>query len=240
MHKLAKRGADIAIECWRLDGADRTAVFACFDGGVPAMVYFGHHLPQGEDLSALARMTMPNIAGGQLDPVVPLTLVPTSMDGWQGHPGIIIREPDGRTVEPVWRSTELVSEASNHLRWTVLESGDEVRFTLVLDVRMDLSGILAIESAYKSAEGYRVEWFSCAAIPVPPYLNRIIDHGGRWTGEFQRQERDFTLGQHVRESREGRTGHAHFPGMIFAADACDENNGECLGVTIPWSGGHRI
>ncbi|MEL6920311.1 MAG: alpha-galactosidase [Pseudomonadota bacterium] len=239
-HKLAKRGADIAIECWRLDTDRRTAVFACYDGGVPALVHFGRKLPDSEDLEAIARYCMPNVAGGQLDPVVPLTLVPTPLDGWQGHPGIIIRGSDGRTVDPVWRKTELISEAENHLRWTVLESGDDVRFTLVLEVRFDPTGVMAIESAYKSAEGYRVEWFSCAAVPVPSHLPRIVDHGGRWTGEFQRQEREFTLGQHVRESREGRTGHAHFPGMIFAAAACDENTGECLGVTIPWSGGHRI
>ncbi|MEL6818830.1 MAG: alpha-galactosidase [Pseudomonadota bacterium] len=240
MHKLAKRGADIAVECWRLDAAGKTAAFACFDGGVPALIHFGRQLPGDENLEQLARLTMPNIAGGQLDPVVPLTLVPTALDGWQGHPGIIIRGPDGRTVEPVWQSTELVSEANNHLRWTIDENGDEVRFTLVLEVRFDPTGVMAIESAYKSVEGYRVEWFSCAAIPVPIYLPRIIDHGGRWTGEFQRQERTLTLGQHVRESREGRTGHAHFPGMIFASNACDETSGECMGVTIPWSGGHRI
>ncbi|MEM0900854.1 MAG: alpha-galactosidase, partial [Pseudomonadota bacterium] len=79
-----------------------------------------------------------------------------------------------------------------------------------------------------------------ASIPVPDYLTRIIDHGGRWCGEFQRQERPFVAGRHIRESHEGRAGHANFPGVIFAASNCDENSGECLAVAMAWSGGHRM
>ena len=225
-----------AVECWRLDTATRTAVFASFDGGVPALVHFGCSLPPSEDLHALAHLALPNVSAGQLDPLVPLTLVPTAMTGWQGHPGLVIVDKDSAAVEPHLRLKN-AETSSDSILWS---AGDEGRISLTMEARLDEAGLLHLRTSATPKDGHKLRWLSAGAVPVPASMPRILDHGGRWTGEFQRQETNFRVGQHVRESREGRTGHAHFPGVTFLAESCGENTGECIGATLAWSGGHRM
>lgn len=227
MHRRSKKGKDIAIGCWRLDGAARSAVFASFDGGCPALIYFGPSLPDGEELETLARLSLPPIAGGQLDPVVPLTLLPTAMDGWQGNPGVKWGS------DPAPKLTAALStKADNRLTWVVRGAGDIDLSTFLCPQ----TGLLQIALTPGAADH---GWLA-AAVPLPAHLTRSIDHGGRWCGEFQRQQTPMGMGRHVRESHEGRAGHGHFPGAIFAADNCNENTGECLGIAMAWSGGHRM
>ena len=240
MHERSKLGSSIVVDCWRLDSASRTAVFASFDKNVPALVHYGRSLPVHEKLETLARLSTPNVASGQSDPIVPLTLVPSAIDGWRGHPGIIMRNEFGVEIIPDWKITTPQELPGNKLHWTALSSANNSNQKLQITVALDDAGILTLETDLTHEPSTRVAWLPAGAIPVPAHMPRIIDHGGRWTGEFQKQERRFTIGQHMRESREGRTGHADFPGMIFAADACDETTGECMGVTLCWSGGHTI
>lgn len=221
----SKKGTDIAVQCWRLDTPKRTLVLASFDNGCPALVHFGAKLPGNENLEALARLTTPNVAGGQLDPVVPLTLLPTAMDGWQGHPGI----KTDAVIAP-----KLLAHSSDNqsLSFEIQCGAAHINCEIKLN-----ENCCAIELSCDKT--HNIDWLA-ASIPVLDNLPRIIDHGGRWCGEFQKQERRFTLGQHARESREGRSGHPHFPGMIFAADNCDENSGACMAIALEWSGGHKI
>jgi len=219
-----------------MDAAGRTAVFASFDGGVPALVHFGRHLPESEDMQMLARLSLPNIAGGQLDWLVPLTLLPTATTGWQGHPGIVLVDKDGVAIDPDLR-LDGADVFPEQVEWTASESG---RIDLSLTARLDPAGLLHLSTSAEPTNGHRVGWLSSGAVPVPASLPRILDHGGRWTSEFRRQETRFQLGQYVRESREGRTGHAHFPGISFLSESSGETAGECMGATLCWSGGHRM
>lgn len=228
------------MDCWRLDSANRTAVFASFDEGVPALVHFGSSLSAEENLETLARLSMPNVASGQSDPMVPLTLVPSAIDGWRGHPGIIMRNEEGAEIIPRWQIKVQETASQSQLSWLARSTTNNTKQQLHIDVALDEYGVLTVETELEHEPTTRVAWLPAGAIPVPAHMPRIIDHGGRWTGEFQKQERRFTTGQHVRESREGRTGHADFPGMIFAADACSETSGECMAATLCWSGGHTI
>lgn len=224
------------IECWRLDGAGRTAAFASFDGGVPALIHFGRSLPAAEDLQTLARLTTPNITGGQLDWLVPLTLQPTAATGWQGHPGIVLVDADGIAVETELR-IEGVAVSSDRVEWI---AGDAGIIRLSVTARLDTAGLLYLHTTGEPSGSHGLRWLAAGAVPVPESLPRILDHGGRWTGEFRRQETRFQTGQYVRESREGRSGHAHFPGVTFLSESCGENKGECMGATLCWSGGHRM
>jgi alpha-galactosidase len=227
------------VECWRLDNGGRTAVLASFAGGVPALVWFGPPLPQAEDLETLALATVPNVSSGQLDPSVPLTLCPVATTGWQGSPGIVVRDAYGAELLFDWRVRKSSIRPDGFTCWTVETDGATGEIRLEIAASLFETGILSIEIACVREEKLRLDWLA-PTVPVPARMPRVIDHGGRWTGEFQRQENRFTLGQYVRESREGRTGHAHFPGMVFASDACGEAHGDCMAVTMPWSGGHRI
>ena len=230
-------GPDVRL--WRLDTATRTVVFASFDGGVPALVHFGARLPDDEALDTLARMTLPDVAGGQLDPLVPLTLLPTAMSGWQGHPGLIM---GGAEVLPDLALGKVTAQAGQISFDMDDRNGGDSRSAspITITARLDTeTGALALSVMPQADIAGRIAWLALA-VPIPADMARIIDHGGRWCGEFQRQETRFRTGQHVRESREGRTGHAHFPGVTVMAEGADKTHGRCMAVALGWSGGHKM
>ncbi|AKI01691.1 alpha-galactosidase [Hoeflea sp. IMCC20628] len=228
-------------QVYRLDGRDRTAAFASFDNGVPCLVHFGAALPERDDIASLAIATIPNVGAGQIDPFQPLTLCPLAITGWQGHPGMILQNADGRDylANPKLVSTE--ADGSHGVRFTLADRGKAAGVKLVISARLDPgTGILHLQQTLSLPEGMSCSWLAAPAVPAPTGMGRIIDHSGRWCGEFQRQETQFRTGAHSRESREGRTGHAHFPGVTLASTATGENAGACLAATLAWSGGHRM
>ncbi|MCY0093955.1 alpha-galactosidase [Hoeflea ulvae] len=225
----------------RLDGGDRTAVFASFDSGVPCLVHFGAVLPSADDLAALAIATIPNVGAGQIDPFQPLTLCPLAITGWQGHPGMILQNADGRDylANPKLVSTD--ADGTHGVRFTLADRGKDDGVKLVISARLDPgTDILHLQQTLNLPEGMSCSWLAAPAVPAPTGMGRIIDHTGRWCGEFQRQETRFCIGAHSRESREGRTGHAHFPGVTLASQSTGEHSGACLAATLAWSGGHRM
>ncbi|WP_417434459.1 alpha-galactosidase [Hoeflea sp.] len=227
----------------RLDGGGRTAAFASFNSGVPCLVHFGQPLPQSEDLAALAIATIPNVGAGQIDPFLPLTLCPLAITGWQGHPGMILQTADGRDylANPKLERIEAENGGISGVRFTLLDRGNPDGARLVISARLDpRTGILQLSQTLTIPEDWSCSWLAAPAVPVPAEMNRIIDHSGRWCGEFRRQETQFQTGTYGRESREGRTGHAHFPGVTLATPATGERTGACLAATLAWSGGHRM
>lgn len=226
---------------FRLDAGDRTAVFASFNEGVPCLIHFGQALPANDDLAALAVATIPNVGAGQIDPFQPMTLCPLAITGWQGHPGMILQRADGRDylANPKHARTDVVGE--NGVRFTLLDRGQSDGARLVISASLDEhTGILRLSQNLLLPDGLSCSWLAAPAVPAPTGMNRIIDHSGRWCGEFRRQETEWRTGAHMRESREGRTGHAHFPGVTLATSATGEHRGDCLAATLAWSGGHKM
>jgi len=233
---------DFAVtDVHRLDGGGRTAAFASFNNGVPCLIHFGQQLPANDDLAALAIATIPNVGAGQIDPFQPLTLCPLAMTGWQGHPGIILQTANGRDYLANPTLARAQADGTDGVRFTLLDRGKTDGVKLVISARLDAAtGILHLSQALTIPEGWSCSWLAAPAVPTPAGMSRIIDHSGRWCGEFRRQEAHFRTGAHSRESREGRTGHAHFPGVTLATTATGEHTGDCLAATLAWSGGHRM
>ena len=228
-------------DVYRLDGGDRTAAFASFEHGVPCLVHFGPTLPMADSLAELAIATIPNVGAGQIDPFQPLTLCPLAITGWQGHPGMIVQNSDGRDYLPNPKLAGVEPDGADGVRFTLLDRGAASGLMLVISVRLDpATGILHLSQALTLSAGMSCSWLAAPAIPASTGMNRIIDHSGRWCGEFRRQETHFRTGAHSRESREGRTGHAHFPGVTLASASTGEHAGACLAATLSWSGGHRM
>ncbi|WP_421854818.1 alpha-galactosidase [Oricola sp.] len=237
---LATADAALATQCWRIDAGGRCAVFASFDGGVPALIWFGPPLPRDEQLEVLASASLPNVSGGQLDPFVPLTLCPVAMTGWQGNPGIAVENDAGEHVLPELRLAR-VDVPDETTRVFHIEGRDaEPCVSLRIEARLEPGGLLSLASAAEAAPGYRVRWLAAATLPVPQDLERVVDHAGRWCGEFRRQETRFATGQIVRDGREGRTGHAGFPGARFLGAVTGADTGRAMGATLAWSGGHTM
>tara|TARA_R110002020_G_scaffold96186_10_gene230552 strand:+ start:2216 stop:4369 length:2154 start_codon:yes stop_codon:yes gene_type:complete len=233
---------DFAVtDVFRLDGGGRTAAFASFSHGVPGLTYFGASLPPEEDLAELAIATIPNVGPGQIDPFQPLTLCPLAITGWQGHPGMILQDADGRDYLPNPKLAGIEADGPDGVRFTLHDRGDAEGVRLIITARLDpATGILHLAQSLTLPTGMTSSWLAAPAVPASTGMSRIIDHSGRWCGEFRRQETEFRTGAHMRESREGRTGHAHFPGVTLATAATGEHAGACLAATLAWSGGHRM
>ncbi|MGJ8572629.1 MAG: alpha-galactosidase [Hoeflea sp.] len=226
---------------YRLDGGDRTAAFASFNDGVPCLVHFGKTLPEDEGLTSLAMATIPNVGAGQIDPFQPLTLCPLAITGWQGHPGIIVQGGDGRDYLANPKLARIEADSEHGVRFTLFDRGNSDGVKLVISAVLNQhTGILSLSQRLTIPDDWSCSWLAAPAIPASTGMCRIIDHSGRWCGEFRRQETEWRTGAHVRESREGRTGHAHFPGVALATAATGEHTGGCLAATLAWSGGHRM
>lgn len=233
---------DFAVtDVMRLDGGGRTAVFASFNKGVPCLIHFGRSLPGRDDLKALAIATIPNVGAGQIDPFLPLTLCPLAITGWQGHPGMILQTADGRDYLANPKLAEIERDGADGICFTLLDRGRPDGVKLVISARLDPgTGMLQLRQTVTIPDGWSCSWLAAPAVPPATGMDRIIDHSGRWCGEFRRQETRFRTGAHSRESREGRTGHAHFPGVTLATGATGEHTGACLSASLAWSGGHRM
>jgi alpha-galactosidase len=233
---------DFAVtDVMRLDGGGLTAAFASFNKGVPCLIHFGRSLPAADDLAALAIATIPNVGAGQIDPFLPLTLCPLAITGWQGHPGMILQTADGRDYLANPELADIERDGAEGIDFILLDRGKPDGVRLVISVRLDPdTGIVQLRQSVTIPEGWSCSWLAAPAVPAPAGMDRIIDHSGRWCGEFRRQETRFVTGTHSRESREGRTGHAHFPGVTLATAATGEHTGACLAATLAWSGGHRM
>jgi len=233
---------DFAVtDVFRLDGGGRTAAFASFNSGVPGLIHFGRTLPDDDDLVALAIATIPNVGAGQIDPFLPLTLCPLAITGWQGHPGMVLQGEDGRVylANPVLVKTETVG--AHGVQFSLHDRGKPEGIKLVISAALDPdTGILKLSQRVTIPDDWSCIWLAAPALPAPTGMSRIIDHSGRWCGEFRRQDTEWRTGAHMRESREGRTGHAHFPGVTLATTATGEHTGACLAATLAWSGGHRM
>jgi alpha-galactosidase len=79
-----------------------------------------------------------------------------------------------------------------------------------------------------------------ACLAAPARMTEVIGFTGRWAGEFQRERLSRFTGGYLRESRRGRSSHDAFPGVVLCAPATCENAGEAYGLTLAWSGNHRI
>jgi len=233
---------DFAVtDVYRLDGGGCTAAFASFNAGVPSLIHFGRPLPDDDDLAALAIATIANVGAGQIDPFLPLTLCPLAITGWQGHPGIIVHTADGRDYLANPKLARIEVDGTDSVRFTLFDRGNTEGIKLVIKAAIDPhTGILKLSQNLTIPKDWSCSWLAAPAVPAPTGMSRIIDHSGRWCGEFRRQETQWRTGAHLRESREGRTGHAHFPGVTLATSSTGEHAGACLAATLAWSGGHRM
>jgi len=74
-------------DLYRLDTPDQTLVLAVREGGMAEVLHWGRALPEGEDLAALEALTRPDLGGGTLDAVPPLSICPEPRRGFPGQPG---------------------------------------------------------------------------------------------------------------------------------------------------------
>ena len=222
------------MRTFRLDTKTQCLVIAMPDSGMAEVVHWGAPLPWDEDLSALARAAAPDLGGGSLDLVAPLSICPEASRGFPGQPGLVLSDASG-PLSPRFHLETAEQGDGLTLRLTdaALGLGYTARFTAFDDV-------IVAEATLESAAPIRCHWLSAPVVPAPQMSDAIQDWHGTWIREFHRQSTPWTHGARLREARTGRSGHEHPPMALVRSHGATRHAGEIHALHLAWSGGHRF
>lgn len=225
------------MKAWRLDGPGVTLLCAAEGDQCPRCIYWGLGLPKDEAAADLVAALQPAQPNARIDTVPPLSLSPEARRGWFGVPGIELANDDG-PVLPDFKLISTTTEADS-LAWIVEDSeiGIALSFTLSVDQQI---GALKGRVRLSATKPVDVAWLSAPVLPIPSSFTETLDFAGRWTGEFRPQRRSIEQGLSVRESREGRTGHASPPYVAFLEPGTTKTAGTAFAMQSAWHGAHRI
>ena len=219
---------------WRIDAPGQTIALTT-EGAVPRVIWWGPTLPADEDLAGLARAQVSDLTGGMLDRLPDLTLCPLPAADWQGQPGLIAAEADGRPLFPRLRFMRAeVEKGALHL-----VSGDQ-GLTLTHSFRAHPTGVIAMQARVEADRPIRLHWLAAPVLPVSQIDAEILDFSGKWLAEVQLTRTPWTPGIRLREARTGRSGQEHPPWALFPAPGCTFAKGAARALHYAWSGGHRM
>lgn len=223
---------------WRLDDGAATLIVAQSGTGLPEPVYLGPSLPPGAPLPIANTLAL-GLTNGTLDAVAPLSLCPEEARGHFGAPGLEACAADGTR----WLTafvTETVTATPTHL---TISAGDTVAgLSLAIEIGIQ-DGVLRASGALTNTHSNQAVLLlrvMAPTLPLPTHADRLRTFGGRWAGEFKTHDVPIGLGRIVREARQGRTSHEHFPAAIALSPGTTEAAGRALGFHLAWSGGHTM
>lgn len=219
---------------WRIDAGAQTLALTS-DGGVPAVIYWGARLPDGEDLAQLAASARHDLTGGMIDQLPALTLTPEAGRAFPGQPGLICAQSDGTPFHPVFTFDRAEQEASS-LRLMSRAGG----LTLTHRITAQPTGVFTLQSELQADRDIRVQWLAAPVLPAPQAADHMIDVAGRWVREFHLNPVAWSPGIRLREARTGRSGHEHPPYLILPETGCTNTQGTAFALHYAWSGGHRM
>ena len=224
--------------CWRLDDGRQTFILGAKRDRLAEVVYWGPCLPEDEDLEALYAAHAIDVTGGQLDRNPELSICPEAARSFPGQPGLVLHGLDGAPITPTFR---LESERcqSDGLTLTYVDGVQELTYRASFSIDPD-THVLEAKATLEAARPVRLHWLTAPVFPAPQLSDEMIDFAGRWCGEFQPIRTPWCPGIRCRESRTGRTGHEHFPGLILPCRGSTDTVGHTYAFHYGWSGGHRM
>ncbi|MBL9049905.1 MAG: alpha-galactosidase [Tabrizicola sp.] len=218
---------------WRIDARGQTIALAA-DGGIPWVTYWGPRLPETEDLAQLALAARNDLTGGMLDKLPALSLSPEPGRAFQGQPGHLLAEADGRPLNPAFVFDRFEDEQG-----TLTLISRAPGLVLAHHLQVKRTGVITLKTTLSADRPIRVQWLAAPVLPAPQH-GQMIDVSGKWIGEMQQNRVDWSPGIRTREARTGRSGHEHPPYLILAGAGCTNTQGEALALHYAWSGGHRM
>lgn len=225
------------MQSWRLDDGQQTLVLASENGRLPVCAYWGAPLPD-QDLCAIAAAAAMDVTGGMLDQNPELTLCPEASRSFPGQPGLILREKGAAAILPQFA---FASEWSNKAALTLVYRDAAMGLTLQFDFATDAeTHVITAQTRLTAEAPVWLDWLAAPVLPVPQQATEMLDFSGRWVGEFQMSRIPWTPGIRLRESRTGRSGHEHFPGLVLPCTGATNTQGEAFAFHYGWSGGHRM
>ena len=228
------------MQHWRLDDGHQTLVLAAHDRRLPEVVYWGMPLPEGADCAALARAARIDVTGGMLDENPDLSICPEAARSFPGQPGLVVRDGAGRLLLPRFRY-ERETAAADAGSLTLVFSDSSLELSYSARFATDpATGVMTLQAALEAARPVRLTWLAAPVLPGPALADEMIDFSGRWCGELRPNVTRWTPGVRFRESRTGRAGHEHFPGLVIPCRSATNTRGVAYGFHYGWSGGHRM
>lgn len=232
-----------------LTAADVAIALKAEDAHLPEVIHWG--APLGpmtrESFDTLALASRIQVAPNNPDVPPRHTLLLEGRYGWAGKPGLIGHR-SGADWTPEWRVRTVELDGAEVTR-DIVEAGPcQVRFhavaehaglSLIIDLDLTAQGLIKVRASLTNEAGgaFDVDELTLG-LPVPNRASELLDFSGRWGVERFAQRHEFTVGQHRREGRHGRTGadaayvmHAGEPGFGFGA-------GEIWACHTAWSGNH--
>lgn len=223
---------------WRLDTPAQTLILGVADGRMAAVLYWGAPLPADEDAAQVAAAQVADVTGGMLDENPPLSVCPLAARSFPGQPGIGLRDAEGRALHPDFRFLRAEADATG---LALHHRDDPLGLTLTARfVAHPETGLIEASAELESDAPVWLDWLAAPVLPAPQWGETMIDFAGRWCGEFQPVTTRWSPGIRLRESRTGRTGHEHFPGLYLPGRGATNTRGPVHALHYGWSGGHRM
>ena len=226
------------MQIWHF-GCDRQSVVVCAKNKLLAqIVYWGPALPPAQDLSELVAATEWDVTGGMLDENPALSLCPTSATSFPGHPALDMRNVQGDQLLPRFNFVS-ADHGAHHLTLVYRDDALGVTYQAQLGVDPD-THVLSAAAMLETQGPVVINWFAAPVFPAPQAGDKIIDFSGRWIGEFQINQTDWSAGARLRDNRTGRTGHEHFPGAYLPCRGATNTQGSVYAFHYATSCGHKM
>ncbi|MEP5152754.1 alpha-galactosidase [Planktotalea sp.] len=223
---------------WRLDCSRQTLVLASLEERLPQVIYWGDPLPMDEDLATLQAAHGIDVTGGMLDENPDLSICPEAARTFPGQAGLSLRSATGALILPLFRFESVdANDAELSLRYRDADNGLNYIARFAVDAK---SHIITAQAFLEADSPVHLNWLSAPVFPASQHSAEMIDFAGRWCGEFLPNKTPWSAGIRMRESRTGRTGHEHFPGLIVPNTGTSNTKGAAQAFHYGWSGGHKM
>lgn len=177
--------------------------------------------------------------GARLDTAPATALWPGEGGGPAPAPGLQYRRAGGGWT---FLPERIGVRAPDAQRLEVVQNDAIAALALTISLHLDAAtGVLEVASRLDNlgADAVTVGWCASIELPLPHWADHLLDHAGDWCAEFQRETRPLGAAGLLRESREGRSGHARPPVLVFTSGMPAATGGRVLGMQLAWSGNHR-
>ncbi len=218
---------------------DNTSLVLAHGDGPPAVVYWGHSLPDDNPADVASALSRPT-AHGTIDVEAPVALVPELGSGFFGSPGIKGVRADGSAWAPRFKQSKPPEVGDDHVRFFC----DDGVAGLDLEIELWLEGgrdVVAMRQVLTNTAdtNYSLGRLSLS-LPLPSRANEILDFTGRWCDEFHPRRQLWEAGAVINENRRGRSSHDHVAALFAGTGGFDEQQGEVWGFHLGWSGNSRL
>lgn len=200
-------------------------------GALPRIVHLGADLGDDVDFDALNSAAPAPLWGARLDVPCPPCVVPGLESGYFGQPACSPTHAEGWQYDGA-----TLSKTGFTLRLSMQGRGGA---SIAIDYEIFPHGVLGVRTR---ANGFPdgLDAIAAASLVLPSWAHEALTFGGDWAREFSASRRRIESETLVIESRRGRPGHDRFPGLFIGAAGFGEDHGAVIGVTLAWSGSHRL